>query len=167
MDQFPNDANEPAPECDEFSCPCCGAGTDGSYCAPCEAAECGECDVCNSDDMLCVAHLPAGWLYLGTCIERVQLKGGAFALCSIELLRKADGERQFGRIREIFSCTVGCSLCERPVELSGREASDYAAAGGDPEKWCGVLCFGCEASCRAHAKLDKAERDWRAEGSPK
>lgn len=29
---------------DEFSCPCCGALTDSSYCEPCVAAECGERD---------------------------------------------------------------------------------------------------------------------------
>lgn len=27
---------------DEFSCPCCGAATDSSYCAACDAFECGE-----------------------------------------------------------------------------------------------------------------------------
>lgn len=25
---------------DEFACPCCGEGTDGSFCAPCRVAEC-------------------------------------------------------------------------------------------------------------------------------
>jgi len=29
---------------DEWSCPCCGTPNDGSYCAPCVAAECGERD---------------------------------------------------------------------------------------------------------------------------
>jgi hypothetical protein len=30
---------------DEFSCPCCGVGTDSSYCVACEAFECGEQNV--------------------------------------------------------------------------------------------------------------------------
>jgi hypothetical protein len=29
---------------DEFSCPCCGVGTDSSECDECRAAECGEQD---------------------------------------------------------------------------------------------------------------------------
>lgn len=29
---------------EEFSCPCCGEPTDGSYCLACDAAECGERD---------------------------------------------------------------------------------------------------------------------------
>lgn len=29
-------------ERDEFACPCCGVGTDSSYCAACQESDCGE-----------------------------------------------------------------------------------------------------------------------------
>ena len=38
---------------DEFSCPCCGVGTDSSYCLACEVFECGEQDVSAPD--VCLA----------------------------------------------------------------------------------------------------------------
>jgi len=43
------------PARDEFSCPCCGVPTDSSYCAACEAAECGEQDVSAPD--VCLAEM--------------------------------------------------------------------------------------------------------------
>ena len=37
---------------DEWSCPCCGTPTDSSYCAACDAFECGEQDVSAPDACL-------------------------------------------------------------------------------------------------------------------
>lgn len=42
-------ASKVAAKRDEFSCPCCGVGTDSSYCLACEVFECGEQDVSSPD----------------------------------------------------------------------------------------------------------------------
>jgi hypothetical protein len=43
---------------DEFSCPCCGTPTDSSYCAACEAFECGERD--RDDPSIDTCLVPSG-----------------------------------------------------------------------------------------------------------
>lgn len=87
---------------DEFSCPRCGVGTDSSYCAACDAAECGEHHVDSLD--ICNAELTAkGYTRLGPCYERFTFRGGESKLVKIDLWRRPDGERAFGAILEVLS----------------------------------------------------------------
>lgn len=87
---------------DEFSCPCCGTPTDSSYCAACEAAECGEQHVDSPD--VCNAELRSkGYALLGPVYERFQFGHDDFRLVRIDLWRGPDGERSFGGILEVLS----------------------------------------------------------------
>lgn len=87
---------------DEFSCPCCGARTDSSYCAACDAAKCGEQHV--DSPRICNAELKAaGYKLLGPCFERFTFKGGRIGLVKIDLWRRPDGERAFGGILDVLS----------------------------------------------------------------
>lgn len=88
---------------DEWSCPCCGKPNDSSYCEKCRAAGCGSQDYRDTSDRCAAEPLPRGWVALGECYERVQLNGGGIHLCRVELLRRADGERSFGRVMEVIS----------------------------------------------------------------
>jgi hypothetical protein len=87
---------------DEFSCPCCGTPTDSSYCAPCDAAECGEQHV-DSPEVCNAQLLASGYRLIGPCYERFAFKGGAQKLVKIDLWRRPDGERTFGGILEVLS----------------------------------------------------------------
>ncbi len=87
---------------DEFSCPCCGTPTDSSYCAACDAAECGEQHVDSPD--ICNAKLKAnGYTLLGPVVSDFTFKGGRVGLVKIDLWRRPDGERSFGGILEVLS----------------------------------------------------------------
>ncbi len=87
---------------EEFSCPCCGTPTDSSYCAACDAAECGEQHV--DSPRICNAKMKAsGHQLLGPCYTQFAFAGGNVRLVRIDLWRRADGERSFGGILEVLS----------------------------------------------------------------
>ena len=46
--------------------------------------------------------------------------------------------------------TNRCNLCSRPI----------------PEQIGAALCSSCERTCRAHARLEQAHREWVADGRP-
>lgn len=87
---------------DEWCCPCCGTPTDSSYCAPCDAAECGEQHVDSPD--VCNAELLAkGYRLLGPVVSDFTWRGGRIGLVRIDLWRRPDGERSFGGVLDVLS----------------------------------------------------------------
>jgi hypothetical protein len=103
---------EPPSASDWPTCACCGTElpADGSWCAECEAAECGEADVADASGLCAAELLRRGWEKCRPSVEPVTLKGGAVKTCRIEVWRMSeadargrDGRHTYGRILEVLS----------------------------------------------------------------
>lgn len=60
---------------------------------------------------------------------------------------------------------IACGYCRGDLRLLGEDVAEYLDA--DEERRPSHLCPRCVETCRAHAKLDRQEREWIADGSPK
>jgi hypothetical protein len=95
---------EPPSASDWPTCACCGTElpADGSWCAECEAAECGERDYRSA--AVCMAEMKRkGFEVVGMCCERVQLRDRSIPLCRVEILRGPNGAHSYGRVLEVLT----------------------------------------------------------------